>query len=198
MFLNHVKIETGKRWLMVDGYLASSHPSPPISNPRNLRKGLFQLESKGGGRTSISGIANFEFTLRLRGRVFFFFFSSSHSLFPWTWTSSTLPPSLLFFPPPPPPPDSIRNEKAYPRSDKVDKVLEKLCAKQGVRNWIITSNGVMDHATPRVKGRKLFKPWNVTRNFILNRTNLAPTIFPNNASVESCNWFKWHAQEESV
>lgn len=74
----------------------------------------------------------------------------------------------------------------------------KSCARNKVCNWIITSNGVMDHATPRVKGRKLFKPWNVTRNFILNRTNLARTIFPNNASVESCNWFKWHAQEESV
>lgn len=59
---------------MVDGYLASSHPSPPISNPRNLRKGLFQLESKGGGRTSISGIANFEFTYVFVAEFFFFSF----------------------------------------------------------------------------------------------------------------------------
>lgn len=185
---------------MINGWRLSRLFAPVSSNFESSKPTERFVSTRVEGRRENIHFRNSEFRiyLRLRGRVFFFFFSSSHSLFPWTWTSSTLPPSLLFFPPPPPPPDSIRNEKAYPRSDKVDKVLEKLCAKQGVCNWIITSNGVMDHATPRVKGRKLFKPWNVTRNFILNRTNLAPTIFPNNASVESCNWFKWHAQEESV
>lgn len=103
-------------------------------------------ESRRRSRERTSIPSNSDSKQRLRSQVYRFLFPGLELL-----SSSFPPPSPTRFIFPGSTPDVRKKHKAI----KSIKFWEKK-----VFNWIMTSNGVMDHGSPRVKRRKLFKPWN--------------------------------------